>query len=55
MRVKYCDEHFLSYNGDMSINFLSILCISVHVWRNEFLNDKFHSDLFTFLGSSLFY
>ena len=23
---KYCDEHFLSYNGDMSINFLSILC-----------------------------
>ena len=29
--------------------------ISLHVWRNEFLNDKFHSDLFIFLGSSLFY
>ena len=23
---KYCDERFLGYNGDMSINFLSILC-----------------------------
>ena len=22
----YCDERFLMYNGDMSINFLSILC-----------------------------
>ena len=26
IKEKYCDERFLSYNGDMSINFLSILC-----------------------------
>ena len=26
IQEKYCDERFLSYNGDMSINFLSILC-----------------------------
>ena len=27
----------------------------LYAWRNEFLNDKFHSGLFIFLGSSLFY
>ena len=32
------------YNGDMSINFLSILCH--HFAHNEFSNYKFHSDLF---------
>ena len=26
IQEKYCDEHFLSYNEDISINFLSILC-----------------------------
>ena len=26
IQEKYCDERFLNYNGDMSINFLSILC-----------------------------
>ena len=55
VQKKYCDERFLSYNGNMSINFLSIYAISLHVWRNEFSNDKFHSDFFIFLGSSLFY
>ena len=26
IQEKYCDERVFSYNGDMSINFLSILC-----------------------------
>ena len=26
IQEKYCDKRFFSYNGDMSINFLSILC-----------------------------
>ena len=26
IQEKYCDERFLSYNGDMSVNFLSISC-----------------------------
>ena len=26
IQEKYCNERFLSYNGDMSINFRSILC-----------------------------
>ena len=49
---EYTDERLLSYNQDMSIMF----AISLHAWRNEFLmNDEFHSDLFIFPGSSLFY
>ena len=36
MRKKYCDKHFLCYNVDMSINFLSICPIIVHVWGNDF-------------------
>ena len=35
----------------MSINFLAFYGISLHVWRNEFLNDNFHSDLLIFLES----
>ena len=35
--------------------FKAFYAISLHLWRNEFLNDKFHSDLFVFLGSSLCY
>ena len=47
----YCDERFLSYNK-FSEHFMLSVCT---IWRNEFLNDKFHSDLFIFLGSSLFF
>ena len=35
--------------------FYAFYAISLHVWRTEFLNDKFHLDLFIFLGSSLLY
>ena len=50
IQKQYCDERFLSYNRDKSITFPSILCHQLHVWHNEFLNDKFYSDLFVFLG-----
>ena len=35
--------------------FKAFYTISVHLWRNEFLNDEFHLDLVILLGLSLFY
>ena len=46
---------FLVTMGICQSIFEAFYAISLHVWRNEFLNDKFYWDLFIFVGSFLFY
>ena len=51
LQEKYCGECFLSYNGDMSINILSIMpSLCIYGVMDVILSNKFHSDLFIFLG-----
>ena len=49
LQKKYGYKSFLVPLGYVS-KFSEFFGISVHVWRKEFLNDKFHSDLFIFLS-----
>ena len=55
LQEKYCDERFLIVTMGYVNQFCKHFMPSIHAWRNAFLSDKFHSELFIFLWFSLFY